>query len=169
MLARMLKPPVLLTIAALLAIGCSSPAASATVAPATSAPTGSPAASLPGLPGPTAAGASDAPAATFGPDYTGDWGGERLAGTVKYCGSTANPYWAVDVAGGDGSHAFVAYDIPEGSTAAVAADVVTPFVSDEFTAELAGTGQFVPGNPPHFILVNGEGTYDIVLSVGSFC
>jgi hypothetical protein len=169
MLAGMLKPLVLLTIAALLAIGCSTPAASTPVAPATSGPTASAAATPPGLPGPTTAAVTEGPAATFGPDYTGDWGGERLAGTVKYCGSTANPYWAVDVAGGDGSHAFVAYDIPAGSTAAVAAEVVTPFVSDEFTAELAGTGQFVPGDPPHFIIVNGEGTYDIVLMVGSFC
>jgi len=170
MLEGMLKPPVLLTIAAVLAIGCSSPAAApSTNAPATQAATASPAATLPDVPPATAPPATAAPAPTAGPDYTGDWGGAHLAGTIKYCGSTKSPYWAADIVSTAGDRGFLAYDIPAGSTAAVTAEVVTPFTVPEFTEAAKGTGQFVDGTPPHFIVVNGEGTYDIVLKVGKFC
>lgn len=166
----MMKPPVLFSLVALLAVGCSSPAAvPATVAPTTTSATALPAATLPDLPVPTTAVATPGPAATAGPDYTGDWGGEFLAGTVKYCGSTKTPYWAADIVVGNGDRGFLAYDIPAGSTDPVAAEVVTPFTDPDFTELAKGTGRFVPGNPPHFIVVNNEGTYDITLKVGKFC
>ena len=112
--------------------------------------------------------ASSTPAASTAVDYQGDWGGRSLAGTVKYCGSTANPYWGADITNGVG-FAFLAYDIPPGSTEPVEAEVVTGFTDPDWTEEAKGTGQFVPGSPPHFIIVNGEGTFDITLQVGDFC
>jgi hypothetical protein len=99
----------------------------------------------------------------------GDWGGEHLAGTVKYCGSTANPYWAADMVSGSGDRGFMSFIIPAGSIEPVAGVIDQPFIVDEFNTAAAGTGQFVPGNPPHFIIVNNEGTYDITLQVGKFC
>jgi hypothetical protein len=112
---------------------------------------------------------SPTPLATKGPDYTGDWGGVRLAGTVKYCGSVNQPYWGADIVSNSGDKGFLAYDIPAGSSDPVQAEVVTPFVVPEFTALSKGTGQFLAGSPPHFVIVNGEGTWDITLNVGSFC
>jgi hypothetical protein len=102
-------------------------------------------------------------------DYTGDWGGKTIAGTLKYCGATAHPYWAADLVSGAGERAFMSYLIPAGSTAAIAGVMDQPFLVAESNAAAAGTGQFVPGSPPHFIVVNQEGTYDITLNVGKFC
>jgi hypothetical protein len=99
----------------------------------------------------------------------GDWGGLRLAGSVKWCGSVAHPYWGADIVSSSGDRGFLAYDIPTGSTDPVQAEVVTPFVVPEFTTAAKGTGQFVPGSPPHFVIVNGEGTWDMPLRTGSFC
>jgi len=102
-------------------------------------------------------------------DYTGDWGGRYLAGTLKYCGSTPSPYWGANIVNGAGDPAFVAYDIPEGSDGPVAGEIVTPFVVREFNKLLVGTGTFVPGDPPHFVVAIGDGTYIVTLKKGKFC
>lgn len=167
MLGRMRSTALRIAIA-LLAVGCTSPA------PSTPGGASSPSSTLPAIEStaptpslPTAIGTEPAPSA--GPDYQGDWAGVRLAGTLKYCGSTTTPYWGADIVTNSGDRAFLAYDIPAGSTEPVAAEFVTPFVSPDWTKYADGTGQFVPGNPPHFIVENGEGTYDVTLEVGKFC
>jgi hypothetical protein len=129
----------------------------------------SPTASSGPLPVATQPGASVAATAGATVDYTGNWGGKDIAGTLKYCGATAHPYWAANLVSGAGEQAFMSYLIPAGSTAAVAGIMDQPFLVAEDNEAAAGTGQFVPGSPPHFIVVNNEGTYDITLTVGKFC
>jgi hypothetical protein len=104
-----------------------------------------------------------------GLDYEGDFGGKHIAGTIKYCGATKTPYWGLDIVHAAGDKAFVAYDIPAGSDAAVAGEIVTPFIVTENNPLIQGTGQFVAGPPPHFIVTLGDGTYDIPLKTGRFC
>ncbi len=108
----------------------------------------------------------------FACDYEGSWSGQRIVGTVRYCGSTEKPYWGVEVSANNGDRGFVAYDIPFGSEAEVPVKIVTPFVEPEFTALMDGTGRFVaadPPNPQHFVITYGEGTYIITLKSGSLC
>src|SRR4051794_35192941 len=113
--------------------------------------------------------ASASASVSAGLDYQGDFGGKRIAGTIKYCGAAKNPYWGLDVAHASGDKAFVAYDIPPGSDTPVAGEIVTPFVVTEENPRIQGTGQFIAGPPPHFVLTIGDGTYDIALKTGHFC
>jgi hypothetical protein len=166
----MKKTPVLVLAVALLSVACA-PAAPATpgaTSPATSAPAAATATSGP-APVVTQPPASAAATAGATVDYTGDFGGKEVAGTVKYCGATAHPYWAANLVSGAGELAFMSYLIPAGSTEPVAGIMDQPFMVAESNEAAAGTGQFVPGSPPHFIVVNNEGTHDITLKVGTFC
>jgi hypothetical protein len=166
----MYKPPALLLVLALLIVACG-PAAPGTPSVTSPALTTAPVTPTASAPGSVATQAPPTAAATAGAtvDYTGDWGGKTIAGTVKYCGATAHPYWAANLVSGAGEQAFMSYLIPAGSTAPIAGIMDQPFLVQESNAAAAGTGQFVAGNPPHFIVVNQEGTYDITLKVGKFC
>lgn len=181
------RVPTLLSGLLLVLSACSGNAPVALTGPPTGAPaltaSGGPgaqsaaASSVPGPSGPVASApsvsASLAPAPTpalpvAGLDYRGEWSGRYLAGTIKYCSSARQPYWALDVVASNGDRAFVAYDIPPGGTDPVPAVIVTPFITS-YSKLLPGTGQFVPGNPAHFILVNGEGRWNITLSQETVC
>jgi hypothetical protein len=176
MLAGMNKPPVLVLAFALFAVAC---APAATNAPAATSPAETSAAGT--APASAAASASiQPPAVTAAPpsagpstgatvDYTGEFSGGHVAGTLKYCGATAHPYWAADLVSSSGDRAFMSYIIPAGTTSAVAGVMDTPFLVSDWNDAAAGTGQFVAGDPAHFILVNQEGTYDITLKAGKFC
>jgi hypothetical protein len=94
-----------------------------------------------------------------GQSYEGDFGGVRLAGSLHYMACTKSPYWALDYGAPFG---FVAYDLKPGETGPTPAVIVTGG-DTEWTRLMKGTGQFVPGNPAHFIIVNGEGTWDVTL------
>ncbi len=166
----MKKPPAMFLSIALLAAACGS-AAPGTPGVTTPAVTTAPATPTASAPSSVATQAPPSVAATSGAtvDYTGDWGGKTIAGTLKYCGATAHPYWAADLVSGAGERAFMSYIIPDGSTAPVAGVMDQPFLVAESNAAAAGTGQFVAGDAPHFIVVNQEGTYDITLKMGKFC
>lgn len=166
----MKKPPALVLALAMLSVACG-PAAPGTPGASTPVVTTAPVTPTATLPSSVATQPPPSVAATSGAtvDYTGDWGGKTIAGTLKYCGATAHPYWAADLVSGAGERAFMSYLIPAGSTAAVAGIMDQPFLVPESNAAAAGTGQFVPGDSPHFIVVNQEGTYDITLKVGKFC
>jgi hypothetical protein len=106
-------------------------------------------------------------------DYFGEVSGRRISGVISYCGSTESPYWAFDVVSASGDRAFVAFDIPRGSTDPVQAELVTPFVSPDWNPYVRGTGAFVPAenpkSPPHFALDIGDGSYQVTLDRGDFC
>lgn len=94
-----------------------------------------------------------------GGSYEGILSGVRLGGSLHYTCGQRDPYWALDYGA---PYGFVAYDIPPGSTDPVPAEIVNG--DPRWTPLMQGTGQFVPGDPPHFIIVNGEGTFDVVLN-----
>lgn len=159
----------LVLVVAILTACTASPAALPTTA---ASPTTPPPASVPpsGVPPATVQPPSPSPSLIDLPhDYKGDWSGRKVAGTIKYCGSARQPYWGLDVVSNTGDRAFVAFDIPPGSTEPVPAQLVTPFVVPQWNSYVEGTGAYVPGDPPHFQLDIGDGSYTIKLEVGSFC
>lgn len=95
-----------------------------------------------------------------GVSYEGFFSGRRLAGSLHYTCGQRSPYWALDYGV---AYGFVAYDIPVGSTDPVPAEIVNG--DPRWTPLMEGTGQFVPGDPPRFIVVNGEGRFEIQLQV----
>jgi hypothetical protein len=104
-----------------------------------------------------------------GTDYRGQWGGQRISGFIKYCGQTENPYWSVEFEAA-GDRGWVAFDILPGATGPVAGEVVTPFIVPGWQDYIdQTTGEFKPGDPAHFIVTYGEGTYDVLLESGTFC
>jgi len=184
--SSMLRRGLAIWLTAMVVAGCaaagttatSGPAAPGSVLSATAAPSVTPSPTLPASPAasvaasaepsPTAtASATDAviPATTV--DYRGSWKGTRLFGSIKWCGRAKSPYWAVEVHAGP-DQGFLAFDIPPGGGHA-AAEVVTSFVDPAWNKIAAGTGTFVPGNPAHFVIENGEGRFDIKLEAGTFC
>jgi hypothetical protein len=102
-------------------------------------------------------------------DYEGQWAGQRMGGSVKYCGSAKSPYWGADVRLADGTPGFFAYDIPEGSEDPVPVQVVHSFGDPKWDRYMDGVGRFLAGDPPHFILANVEGTYIITLKPFKGC
>jgi hypothetical protein len=159
-------------LAALIAGGCSA-GGSASAAPANTAGS-EPSATAAGSPSAaTSVSAStvspSSPSALSSPaiDYRGSWSGKRLFGSISWCGGAKSPYWAVEVHAGP-DQGFVAYDIAPGSDHAPA-EVVTSFVDPAWNRLVAGTGTFVPGSPAHFVIVNGEGRFDVKLEAGTFC
>lgn len=102
-------------------------------------------------------------------DYRGQWGGRNVAGSLRYCGEAKEPYWGMDVVSNSGDRAYVAYLIPEGSETPVEGELVVPFVVPAFDKYVRGTGAFVKGDPPHFFLDIGEGSFIVTLEVGTFC
>ncbi len=172
MLGRMKRTHVLVVAIAALSVACAPGAPSSTSSPLGTAPadTALPSVQVSSSPGLTVSAApTTSPTVGQTVDYTGDWHGGHLAGTLKYCGATAHPYWANDMVSSSGDRGFMSYLIPAGSTAPVAGIMDTPFLIPDWNEAAAGTGQFVPGDPAHFILVNQEGTYDITLTTGKYC
>lgn len=172
MLRCMKRIPVVVVAVALFAVACAPGAPSSTSSPIATAPAVSALPSVqvsasPALTVPTAPVGS--PAVTQTVDYTGDWHIGHLAGTLKYCGATAHPYWANDMVSSSGDRGFMSYLIPAGSTDPVAGILDTPFIVPDWNDAAAGTGQFVPGDPAHFIVVTQEGSFNVTLASGKFC
>jgi hypothetical protein len=87
--------------------------------------------------------------------------------SVAKCHGPTGGSWNVDIRESSGGGAFTYYEIPDGSDHATAQIENEILLGDPDT--LNGTGTFVAGEPPHFVIENGEGTTDIELEVGTFC
>lgn len=142
-------------------------AGGSTPAIATAAPSGD-------LPSPSASGGlpasspmPSADAASGGPDYRGSGTSRTLMYSVAKCHGPTGGSWNVDIRESSGGGAFTYYEIPDGSDQAPAQIENEILLGDPDT--LNGTGTFVAGEPPHFVIENGEGTTDIELEVGTFC
>jgi hypothetical protein len=87
--------------------------------------------------------------------------------SVAKCDGPTGGSWNVDIRESSGGGAFTYYEIADGSDHAAAQIENEILLGDP--ANLEGTGRFVAGEPPHFVIENGEGTTDIELEVGAFC
>jgi hypothetical protein len=106
-------------------------------------------------------------AGSGGPDYRGSGASRTLMYSVAKCHGPTGGSWNVDIRESSGGGAFTYYEIPDGSDQAPAQIENEILLGDPAT--LNGTGTFVAGEPPHFVIENGEGTTDIELEVGTFC
>ena len=139
----------------------SSPAASSASA---NGPSAAPSDST-GVPEPSAT--ASAGSASGGPDYRGDGASRTLMYSVVKCHGPTGGSWNVDIRESSGGGAFTFYEIPDGSDQATAQVEYEMLLGDP--ENLEGTGTFVAGDPPHFLIENGEGRTDIELEVGTFC
>lgn len=105
--------------------------------------------------------------AVGGQDYRGQGSSRTLTYSVAKCDGPTGGSWNVDIRESSGGGAFTFYEIPEGADQAPAQIDYEILLGDP--ANLEGTGMFVTGDPPHFVIENGEGRTDIELEVGSFC
>ncbi len=110
---------------------------------------------------------ASAGSASGGPDYRGDGSSRTLTYSVAKCHGPTGGSWNVDIRESSGGGAFTFYEIPEGSDDAPAQVDYEMLLGDP--DHLEGTGTFVAGDPPHFVIENGEGRTDIELEVGTFC
>jgi hypothetical protein len=74
----------------------------------------------------------------------------------------------MDVEAKNGDRAFVSYLIPPRSETPVQGEITTPFLTD-YNRYLDGSGSFIPGDPPHFLVDITEGTFIVTLEEGEFC
>lgn len=100
-------------------------------------------------------------------DYRGQGASRTFQYSVAKCDGPTGGSWNVDIRESSGGGAFTFYEIPEGSDHAAAQVDHEILLGDP--DKLNGTGTFVAGDPPHFVIKNGEGVTDIELEVGSFC
>jgi hypothetical protein len=141
------------------------PAASPAATPAPSASDGPPPADSPVPPDPDPSEPGEA--AADGQDYRGSGASRTMSYSVAKCDGPTGGSWNVDIREASGGGAFTFYEIPEGADQAPAQVDYQMLLGDP--ENLNGTGTFVAGDPPHFVIENGEGTTDIALEVGSFC
>jgi len=103
-----------------------------------------------------------------GVDYRAEYTGRYLAGTLQYCGAQPHPYWGLSFVDPAAEPDLLAFDFPPGSNGPVRGQL-SHSLGFGYTRFAQGTGEFLPGNPPRFRLVLGDGTYTLTLKVGTFC
>jgi hypothetical protein len=106
-------------------------------------------------------------AAEGGQDFRGNGASRTFIYSVVKCDGPTGGSWNVDIRESSGGGAFTYYEIPAGSDQAPAQIDYELLLGDP--EDLEGTGTFVAGDPPHFVIENGEGRTDIELEVGSLC